>query len=281
MNNKIKIALALGAASLLTACLEPVKQTEKATETKCTENVPAVNTDAMYQVATLQSLVLGNYDGFVTVEELRRHGDIGIGTFQAVDGEMIVLDGTVYQATGDGSVKIANNNTTVPFATVTHFETDIQTQIDNVASLKDLIDKLDKVVKQHGANQIYVVRIDVENCDTLLVRSELAQNKPYRPLAEVLATDQREFTYTNIGGSVVAVYFPEFFTSQNTPGWHCHFISSDRTKGGHMLNMVIAKPVTAQFDATPYFEMYMPDDASFNGKNLGQDLSKEIDKVEK
>ena len=57
-----------------------------------------VNCETMYQVATLQSLMVGNYDGFVSVGELRKHGDIGVGTFERIDGEMIVLDGTVYQA---------------------------------------------------------------------------------------------------------------------------------------------------------------------------------------
>ena len=53
----------------------------------------AENGDVIYQVALLQSLAQGYFDGIITVGELREHGDTGIGTFEGVNGEMIVLDG--------------------------------------------------------------------------------------------------------------------------------------------------------------------------------------------
>ena len=35
----------------------------------------------MYQVFLLQGLTNGDYNGSVTLKELKQHGDIGIGTF--------------------------------------------------------------------------------------------------------------------------------------------------------------------------------------------------------
>ncbi|MCA1738575.1 MAG: acetolactate decarboxylase, partial [Actinobacteria bacterium] len=35
----------------------------------------------------------GNYDGELTFAELGARGDFGLGTFDALDGEMIGLDG--------------------------------------------------------------------------------------------------------------------------------------------------------------------------------------------
>ena len=64
------------------------------------------NGDVLYQVALIQSLVQGYYDGIITVGELKQHGDTGIGTFEGLNGEMIVLDGTVYQAVADGSALV-------------------------------------------------------------------------------------------------------------------------------------------------------------------------------
>lgn len=263
-------AFALGAAALLSSC-----------DKEEIVNQVVVNPESMYQVATLQSLMIGNYDGFVQVGELRQYGDIGLGTFDAVDGEMIVLDGTVYQARFDGSVRVADDATGVPFATVTTFGADITKSIDKVENMEQLLKQLTAIVEQHGKNLIYAVRIDVTDCESILVRSELPQVKPYRPLAEALATDQREFTYQNISGTVVAVYFPSFFTAQNTPGWHCHFISADRTKGGHMLNITTSTASQAQFDATLYFNMYMPSMGTFADSDLDKDLSEDIEKVEK
>lgn len=247
-------------------------------------DIPAVgmcNPEAMYQVATLQSLMIGNYDGFVSVGELSKYGDIGLGTFDCVDGEMIVLDGTVYQARYDGSVRVADNPLGVPFATVTTFNADFTKPIAPVESMEQLTKQLTAIVENTGRNLIYAVRVDVDNCESILVRSELPQVKPYRPLAEALTTDQREFTYQNISGTIVAVYFPSFFISQNTPGWHCHFISADRTKGGHMLNLKTTNNSQAQFDATLYFDMYMPSAGSFANSDLTKDLSGDIEKVEK
>lgn len=241
----------------------------------------AVNPETMYQIATLQSLMIGNYDGFIPVGELRKFGNFGLGTFDAVDGEMIVLDGTVYQARYDGSVNIAHDAIGVPFATVTSFDTDITQSLGKVENMQQLVEQLTSVVENNGRNLIYAVRIDVNNCESILVRSELPQTKPYRPLAEALSTDQREFSYHNIGGTVVAVYFPSFFTSQNTPGWHCHFISADRTRGGHMLDIRFSAPALAQYDVTSYYNMFMPSEGSFSQGDLSRDLSGDIDKVEK
>src|SRR6516225_9922370 len=55
-----------------------------------------------YQVATISSLLAGGYDGITTVGELLRHGNFGLGTFNGVDGEMMVLDGRVYRGNTDG-----------------------------------------------------------------------------------------------------------------------------------------------------------------------------------
>ena len=68
----------------------------------------------------------GVFDGTEPVAELKKHGDFGIGTFDALDGEMMVLDGKVYQAGADGSdITSLRTTTTTPFATVTYFDRDI------------------------------------------------------------------------------------------------------------------------------------------------------------
>lgn len=236
--------------------------------------------ETMYQVATLQSLMVGNYDGFVSVSELRQHGDIGVGTFERIDGEMIVLDGTVYQARYDGSVRKAYDNIGVPFATVTYFDCDTVVTVDRIDDLKSLAARLDETIDNTGRNLIYAVRIDVSECKKVVVRSEVPQDKPYRMLAETMTTAQREFSYENIGGTIVAVYFPSFFASQNAPGWHFHFISDERTKGGHVLDLSVGIPVKVRIDATPYFNLYMPEKVAFSHRKLDMDLSKDIQKVE-
>ncbi|MCQ2072341.1 MAG: acetolactate decarboxylase [Bacteroidaceae bacterium] len=240
----------------------------------------AADRETMYQVATLQSLMVGNYDGFVRIGELRKHGDIGLGTFSRVNGEMIVLDGNVYQALGDGTVRIASDSETTPFSTVTCFEPDIRAKLSPFDNISSLTQQLDSIVAANGRNFIYALRLDVST-RSVTFRTEDAMDKPYAPLAQVLPGKQRSFTRQNMSGTVVAVCFPSFFAGQNTPGWHFHFISSDRKEGGHMLDISTLETCTAKLDATTFFNLYLPDDDTFSRRDLSDDMSDAIDKVER
>jgi acetolactate decarboxylase len=78
----------------------------------------------LYQVSTIDALLSGVYDSAATVGDVTEHGGFGLGTFDALDGELIALDGVVYQAAFDGSVTVMSSSTGTPFMAVTHFEAD-------------------------------------------------------------------------------------------------------------------------------------------------------------
>ena len=78
----------------------------------------------VYQTSTMGALLDGVYDGDVTIRELLRHGDFGLGTFNGLDGEMLVVDGVCYQLRGDGSARVADPEQRTPFAVVTWFAAD-------------------------------------------------------------------------------------------------------------------------------------------------------------
>ena len=234
--------------------------------------------ETIYQVALLQSLTQGYYDGIVKVSELKEHGDIGIGTFEGVNGEMIVLDGTVYQALGDGSVQEAADDETVPFSNVTFFDKDGSVELKDIKNVDALKGKLDSMVEKNGRNLFYFIKL-TGTFEKMNVRSELKQEKPYKTLDKALETDQREFNYENIKGTVVALYCPDYMGGLNTPGWHFHFISDDKTKGGHLLDLSFTK-ATAEYDTTPGFDMYLSDNNDFQKMELAKDVSGAIKKVE-
>lgn len=236
------------------------------------------NRETIYQVALLQSLTQGYYDGIIKVSELKQHGDTGIGTFEGVNGEMIVLDGTVYQALGDGTVKEADDNETVPFSNVTYFDKDLSATLSQTNDINALKESLNKTVNENGRNLFYFVKIN-GTFKKMNVRSELKQEKPYKSLDKALATDQREFNYDNIAGTVVALYCPDYMGGLNTPGWHFHFISDDKTKGGHILDLAFDS-AQAEFDATQDFDMYLSDNSEFQKMELSKDVSDAIKKVE-
>ena len=234
--------------------------------------------ETIYQVALLQSLTQGYYDGIIKVSELKEHGDIGIGTFEGVSGEMIVLDGTVYQALGDGTVQVAADDETVPFSNVTFFDKDGSVELSDINDVNALKEKLNAMVAENGKNLFYFVKMS-GTFEKMNVRSEIKQEKPYKTLDKALETDQREFNYDNITGTVVALYCPDYMNGLNTPGWHFHFISDDKTKGGHLLDLQFAK-ATAEYDATPEFDMCLTDNGDFQQMELAKDVSDAIKKVE-
>ena len=242
-------------------------------------NAPVQNRDVMYQVSLLQSLVNGDYCGSITVEELKQHGDIGIGTFDGLNGELIMLDGETYRAAGDGRVEVVSDQVTIPFSVVTFMDADKTESMKEISDCDALFSKLDQMAEARGKNRFYMIRIDGMFRE-INVRSVYAQEGTYRRLTEVMEHDQTFFDYTNIEGTIVGLYCPPYMSYLNAVGWHLHFISKDRTKGGHVLGLHIADAVLT-WDDTDGFQMRLPQNDMFSGFDLTVDQSKDIEKLEK
>ena len=262
------LALVMLFAAVFTGC---VKETEL--------EIANPNRDEVYQVSLLQGLTFGDYYGSITVGELKQHGDTGIGTFNGLNGELILLDGVVYRAAGDGSVEIVPDDETIPFSDVTFMDADVTKELKEVSSYDALLQVLNQMVEERGKNRFYVIRMD-GMFHEVNVRSVNAQEEPYQPLAEVLEYDQTFFDYENIEGTMVGLYCPPYFSDLNAVGWHLHFISEDKTKGGHVLGMDIAD-VVLTWDDTDAFQMKLPQNDMFAGFDLTIDQSEDIEKVEK
>lgn len=232
-------------------------------------------TDVLYQVSLLHGLASGDYQGSVTVGDLKQHGDIGLGTFDRLNGELILLDGVVYRASGDGRVEEVSDEETIPFAVAGVMEADETKRLREVSNL-DM--ELDGMVREYGRNRFYLIRID-GMFRTINVRSVPAQEKPYRRLAEVLATEQTVFDYENIEGTIVGVYCPPYLSQLNAVGWHMHFISKDKTKGGHVLGVCIDDAVLT-LRGIDGFKLQLPQNEMFSGFDLTLDRSAEIEKIE-
>ena len=66
----------------------------------CSTAVP----NTVTQTSTIDALLAGVYDGNLSCRELVHYGDMGIGTFDHLEGEMIIVNGAVYQVKADGKV---------------------------------------------------------------------------------------------------------------------------------------------------------------------------------
>ncbi len=231
--------------------------------------------DVLYQVATIDSLIAGLYDGWTTLGELKRHGDFGIGTFDKLDGEMVVLGGMVYQIASDGSVRRPSPTLTTPFAAVTPFDKDITAAIPRGMTFTALKDFLDGMLP--SKNVFYAIRID-GTFSRVKTRSVPPQQKPYQKLTTVVER-QPEFGFTNVKGTIVALRCPYYVKGVNVPGYHMHFITADRKRGGHVLDLAV-KDGTVMIDTTGTLTLVLPKDKEFYHTDFEPSTQGSVEKVE-
>jgi len=219
--------------------------------------------DVIHQVSVINALMAGGYDGEVEIGELKKRGDFGIGTFHALDGEMVVLDGVVYQVGTDGVARAMDDDKTTPFATVTFFDADktIEVSAKDLAGLKALLDK-----SIESKNLFQAIRIEGE-FSYVKVRSVPAQNKPYPSLPEVIKS-QSVFELKDVWGTVVGFRCPDYVSGVNLPGYHFHFLTEDKKAGGHVLEISV-KSARAAIDDSAELFLDLPEDEGFNRLDLG------------
>ena len=231
----------------------------------------------LYQVSLLQALALGEYDGFITICELKNKGNIGIGTFDGLDGEMIMLDGVVYKASADGSVTVMEDDAKTPFANVTFASDDLSKNV-TARTMKELSDELDRTVASEGINYVHFVRLN-GIFDSIRVRSVPKQKRPYRKLVDALSSEQVEWTLKDVRGTVVGLFCPSYMSAVNNHGWHLHFISDDRKKGGHVLDLSVTEGECV-FTKVDSLKIVLPDNGSFHSLDLSRDQERDIKKIE-
>lgn len=233
----------------------------------------------IFQVATLQSLVLGYFKKVIDVNELLEHGNIGLGTFENVNGEMIVIDGHCYQARNDGSVVEVDKSIGVPFAAVETLNCDRNFDIDKVDGIEQLKVILNnKIDEDFGLNSMHIARIDA-HFGTIYLRSESQFASQHIELKNVLSSTQRDFSFSDIDGTIVALYYPDYMDGINAPGWHFHFVSSDRTSGGHVFELDLEN-AKVSIDKISSIEIKLPSEPSFDTYSLKQASNNDIKAVE-
>lgn len=239
------------------------------------ENEPDHNT--MTQVSTVGALLSSVYDGDVALQSLLTHGDFGIGTFDHLDGEMIVLDGCVYQVKHDGTVVRPDLALTTPFAVVTNFEADELHPIQPRTSL-DWFER-DEEECLPTKNIFHAIRINGA-FSSMTCRSIPRQTKPYPSLPDV-AQQESVFELGEVEGTVVGFRCPQYAAGINLPGYHFHFISSDRSSGGHVLDFMIEFGDVA-VDYLPNFSMMLPQSEAFYCSDLSKKTSvKDLNEIER
>lgn len=173
----------------------------------------------------------------MSISNLVQYGDHGLGTFDRLDGEMIVYSGAVYRAGADGSLAPVAMTNTTPFAVVTYFQPGVmfdiaqvdQPRFQRAMDMRRRIDGIPLAIQVHGL------------FSSVTIRSVPAQEQPWRPLGEVLKDSQQVYTLTNVVGSLIGFEYPDHTGVLHPPGFHFHFIDAARERGGHVLDFSISQ----------------------------------------
>jgi acetolactate decarboxylase len=224
----------------------------------------------LFQVSTSGALVQGIYERAVSSRFLLNHGDFGLGTFENLDGEMVVLDGAIYQARSDGKVLNITDDVGTPFAVVTHFTADQDQTIENASSFEEITKICDQY--RDSDNLFYAFRIDGRFAH--IHTRAMKATRDGLPLAKAAAI-QPEVEFTDVDGTLVGIWAPQFSSALNIAGYHFHFLSEDRTKGGHLLECS-GKNLRVRVDRLNDFHLSLPESEEFLRADLTKDTSKDL-----
>ena len=230
----------------------------------------------LFQASTIGALLDGAYEGDLSFAELAGHGDLGLGTLNRLDGEMIALDGRFFRADVEGNVSEIEPTELTPFAVVTEFEPAIEIELDGTCDHLQLLARLDELIPTEAPS--CAIRLD-GRFDLVRARSVPVQSPPYRPLTEVVL-EQHVFELADVEGTMLGFRFPDYAEGIEVGGYHLHFISADRSRGGHVLASR-SEGLQARLDPSSELHIELPPQVDLADPDLAAQTHAAVDAVER
>lgn len=228
------------------------------------------------QISLFAALLCGRYGGVVSVREIRAFGNLAIATMDRLDGEVVMVDGVVYQMRADGTVRRPADDESVPFATIAAFVPERVAELDAMESFSDFERRMDALVPD--GNVPIAIRVS-GSFSRMRVRSVRRQDRDGVGLA-VLADGATKFELADTRGELVGFRLPGYLRGINAPGWHLHYIDGERRRGGHVINFCMESG-RAELCAGDEFRLRLPaNPAALAGLDLSRDRSAELRKAE-
>jgi acetolactate decarboxylase len=198
-------------------------------------------------------LLGGAFDGDVTLNELLEHGDLGLGTLNGLDGELIVIDGQAFKAELDCALSRPALQSQTPYAVVVPF---------TPGPARPVIGPISAAALQHqlwdDSNRPRAptaIRID-GHFEMVRVRSVPKQIPPYPLLAEAIDHEHRRELH-DISGTMVGFCFPDGLSGIEIVGFHLHFACDRRLHGGHVLEYTL-RDATVRIDEATELHVELP-----------------------
>jgi len=231
--------------------------------------------NTIYLSTPVNALVEGIYEENVSFAEIKLHGDFGLGTFNDLDGEMVMLNGTTYQINSDGRVNVIGDEALSPFACVTFFKPVSHDDIEGNMDYHAFVEMLYSLLP--SPNLFYAIM--VEGSFAHVKTRSVPRQESYRPIIEV-TKNQPTFNFNKIEGTIVGFFTPSFMASLNVPGFHLHFLSSDLKHGGHLLE---CRPLKGRIDVQliDKLELSLPITLDYLTQDFTRNTEQDLNKAEK
>jgi alpha-acetolactate decarboxylase len=236
----------------------------------------STNQNHLYQFGFADYLLSGNYSGITPISGIKAKGTFGIGAPDNINGEITFEDGKTFLTTSTGQTSEISDTTKLALAVVTEFDKDFEISLSQQEK-GQLINSLDEIL--NDKNGMYAVKIT----GTFLrvkTRAFPAVTENPAPATASILDRQKFFELENVKGSLIGFKLPSYLGGLNIVGYHFHFLSEDKTKGGHVVDFKVEN-VEVEVDVLNGFEAELPQTKDFRDYDFGKDMELEIKKVER
>ncbi len=227
------------------------------------------------QISLFIMLLSGRYGGVITLAEVKKLGNMSIATMDRLDGEMQMIDGIVYQACADGHVYLPDDNATIPFGTIAEFHAERQLCLANINSYE--------LFEERMAEYCPEVNIPLAihftgTFSRMKVRAVGRQEHDGVGLAEA-AKNEAVFDLRDTSGDLVGFRLPAYVKGVNAPGWHLHFMDTERQHGGHVVNFSLLEG-ELRFCHADDLQIHLPPATALAGLDAAKDWSNDLKRAE-
>jgi acetolactate decarboxylase len=236
---------------------------------------PLKNDNNLFSAGFASGFIGGLYDNWYPYKELEKHGNFGIGAPGHLDGELLLLNGKIYQTQSTGKTTLVADTGKLPYAVVCFFKAKKVYKHAGPLSKTALYSYLDSLLSNQ--NGIYAIHI-TGKFKSIKTRAFPPVEKPYLPLAAML-NRQHFFEHSDITGDLVGFRIPTFMEGAHISGYHFHFLSGDKTAGGHLIDLNMEN-ITIEIDTLTNYTMDLPQTTDFNNFDFKKDRKEEIKSVE-
>ncbi|NIF07260.1 acetolactate decarboxylase [Chryseobacterium sp. Tr-659] len=214
------------------------------------------NKDGIFHYSSMDAMRNGVYTGNLTVKDVKKKGDFGLGTYNFLDGELVMLDGSVYRIVSDGSVEIADHKREIPFGSFTFFKKEHSEELRNVKTVEELMKNIREILP--SSNRFYAIKIEAVFKELTLGGAIKVNEEDRTGIADLMKT-RPLYINQNIKGTLVGFYSPSYVGGLDLSPFHFHFISEDRKVGGHLVEGTFAfSKFTVQLDEKNTYEVMLP-----------------------